>query len=434
MFCFPGGKSQRVAKPPQVPLTQSSAADRKGVGRPRKNMRKSNVVQSSNSKGLMKGARKVGEPSLVNLPMLKPMSNQQRAFAQEHHCFLLRNLEKVRRMKTTGGQTQVPKAPGGACQTPKEKTVVESKSQSDAIFTQLAALTNNSTSRTVRTRRLALAQDDPEMSKTAKLAKVLKDLYAIVATANDENGQPLCTPFITLPAKRKLPEYYEKVQDPIDLSMIDQCINVGHYKTAEQFDQDMIKLFDNNVKYFGRTSEIGIAAARLRKLYLGSKADFVEAITTATGAPPSHGFLPPRGSSAGEEDVIRCICGLHRDEGLMIQCERCLVWQHCDCVKADTSVESYLCERCQPRDIDMEIPLEGEDEEEEGKKYFVTLMRGDLQLRQGDTVYVLRDTPEKHTYKTIQKFDYEQMDIFRIETLWKNNEWVFFFLLFTLNM
>lgn len=142
--------------------------------------------------------------------------------------------------------------------------------------------------------------------------QVLKDLYTIVTTANDENGQPLCTPFMTLPPKRKLSDYYDKITEPIDLSTIDQCIGTGHYKTADHFDQDMIRLFDNNVRYFGRTSEVGIAAARLRKLYLGSKPDFVDAITEATGSPPSQNFLPPRGSTAGEEDVIRCICGLHR--------------------------------------------------------------------------------------------------------------------------
>uniref|UniRef100_A0A0C9R856 Ash1 protein n=1 Tax=Fopius arisanus TaxID=64838 RepID=A0A0C9R856_9HYME len=412
-----GGKSQRVARsvpaPPQV-----ESSERKAVGRPRKNVRKSNVVQAT-SKGLCK-TRKIGDSSLINTPTMKPMSHQQRCFAQQHHCFLLRNLEKVRRMKVPLVQPSpvTGKAKDKAVVAVKEKAPAD-KNHADAFFTQLNALTNNP-SRTVRTRSLAQAQDDPEVNKTAKLAKVLKDLYTVVSSANDENDLPLCTPFINLPPKRKLPEYYEKVQEPIDLTMIDQNIGTGHYKTAEHFDQDIIKLFDNNVKYFGRTSEIGIAAARLRKLYLGSKADFIDAITEATGAPPAQGFLPPQGSTAGEEDVIRCICGLHRDEGLMIQCERCLVWQHCDCVKADTSVESYLCERCQPREVDLEIPLEGE--EEEGKKHFVTLLRGELQLRQGDTVYVLRDTPEKHTYKTIQKFDYEQMDIFRIERLWKDDK------------
>ncbi|XP_066595274.1 histone-lysine N-methyltransferase ash1 isoform X2 [Prorops nasuta] len=414
-----GGKSQRVSRTVASLPSQSENNERRSVGRPRKN-RKSNTVQSSNSKGIVK-TRKVGETSLIHTPQLKPMSHQQRSFAQQHHCFLLRNLEKVRRLKSLVNQVHIQngKTKIGGIQAAKEKSLGDSKTQSDAFYSQLTALTNNNP-RTVRTRRLAQAQDDPEVHKTAKLAKVLKELYTVVTTANDENHQLLCTSFMNLPTKRKLPEYYEKIIDPIDLSTIDQCIGTGHYKTAEQFDQDMIKLFDNNVRFFGRTSEVGIAAARLRKLYLGCKPDFVEAITEATGSPPSQGFLPPRGSTAGEEDVIRCICGLHRDEGLMIQCERCLVWQHCDCVKADTSAESYLCERCQPRPVDLEILLEGE-EEEEGKKHYVTLLRGDLQLRQGDTVYVLRDTPEKHTYKTIQKPDYEQMDIFRIERLWKNN-------------
>ncbi|KYN40734.1 Histone-lysine N-methyltransferase ash1 [Trachymyrmex septentrionalis] len=418
-----GGKSQRVARSvPSLP-SQMEPIERRSVGRPRKNIRKSNAVQSANSKNICK-SRKVGDPILThNTPQLKPMSYQQRCFAREHHCFLLRNLEKVRRLKSASVQQvqiQNGKAKSGNTVVAKEKSSGDSKAQSDAFFSQLTALTNTN-ARTVRTRRLAQAQDDPEVHKTAKLATVLKNLYTIVTTANDENGQLLCIPFMTLPSKRKLSDYYEKIVEPIDLITIDQCIGTGHYKTAEHFDQDMIKLFDNNVRFFGRTSEIGIAAARLRKLYLGSKPDFVDAITEATGSPPSQGFLPPRGSTAGEEDVIRCICGLHRDEGLMIQCERCLVWQHCDCVKADTSVESYLCERCQPREVDLEIPLEGEEEEED-KKHYVTLMRGDLQLRQGDTVYVLRDTPDKHTYKTIQKPDYEQMDIFRIERLWKNHE------------
>lgn len=82
--------------------------------------------------------------------------------------------------------------------------------------------------------------------------------------------------------------------------------------------------------------------------------------------------------------MIRCICGMFRDEGLMIQCERCLVWQHCDCVRADTDAEKYLCERCSPREVDFEIPLEVAPEyATEGQSHYMTLLRGDLQLRQG---------------------------------------------------
>jgi histone-lysine N-methyltransferase ASH1L len=50
----------------------------------------------------------------------------------------------------------------------------------------------------------------------------------------------------------------------------------------------------------------------------------------------------------------------------------------------------------------------------------------------GDTVYVLRDIieenapktspPTKHTYKTIKNFSYADLDIFRIERLWKDEK------------
>lgn len=52
-----------------------------------------------------------------------------------------------------------------------------------------------------------------------------------------------------------------------------------------------------------------------------------------------------------EEEIIRCLCGLFNDEGLMIQCEKCFVWQHCDCVGVKDQPEHYLCELCDPRPV-----------------------------------------------------------------------------------
>lgn len=92
-----------------------------------------------------------------------------------------------------------------------------------------------------------------------------------------------------------------------------------------------------------------------------------------------------------EEDVIHCICGLFKDEGMMIQCERCLVWQHCDCVGADASVEHYLCERCSPRTVNLEIPFPKEpDYAQPGQFHHVTLLRGDIQIKQGEPSIVLK--------------------------------------------
>merc|ERR1712228_341875 len=57
----------------------------------------------------------------------------------------------------------------------------------------------------------------------------------------------------------------------------------------------------------------------------------------------------------GEDDSItRCICDFLHDDGYMISCDKCLVWQHVVCMGLDRNniPDEYLCEVCKPRPID----------------------------------------------------------------------------------
>ncbi|CAH1976738.1 unnamed protein product [Acanthoscelides obtectus] len=48
--------------------------------------------------------------------------------------------------------------------------------------------------------------------------------------------------------------------------------------------------------------------------------------------------------------VTRCICGYLHDDGYMVECDRCKVWQHVQCVVKNRQVpDEYLCEVCDPR-------------------------------------------------------------------------------------
>lgn len=50
------------------------------------------------------------------------------------------------------------------------------------------------------------------------------------------------------------------------------------------------------------------------------------------------------------EEIINCTCGITEEDGLMIQCDLCLCWQHghCNAIEKETDVpEKYVCYICQ---------------------------------------------------------------------------------------
>ncbi|RZC36921.1 histone-lysine N-methyltransferase ash1 [Asbolus verrucosus] len=398
-----GGKSQRVR---QLPSEAKETKHQPGrVGRPRKNQAKRTT---NNIKDIP-----LPQPTvpIIPPPQVKPMSHQQKCFILEHHCFLLRNLTRVKKVRDRSNSSVAV----------SRQQAMTPTNHGASFISHLNALQKP---RNIRTRRLAQAEENPELSKTIKLASVLRDIWNAVTKAKDENNEVLSTFFMNMPSKRKVPEFYQRISNPIDLGTIEQNIGTGVYLTPESFNADMNRLFANYMRFYGRTNEVGVAAVKLKKIYAEAKQQSLPKFENVLGKKPPPNFVSNRNRSKDEEeDIIRCICGMPRDEGLMIQCERCMVWQHSECVKADVSAESYHCEQCVPREVDYEIPLD--EYTEHGHRYFMTLLRGELQLRQGDTVYVLRDIPipgtdRKHTYDTIGKIDYADLDIFRIERLWKD--------------
>jgi len=214
----------------------------------------------------------------------------------------------------------------------------------------------------------------------------------------------------------------------VEFRSIQSQVEQGHYKTPQEYDDHMQQLFMEAKQQHGDDEGKAKALQSLKDCYEQQKAaSYVQLVEILGDSESLQSFKPkevilpveeaakvavkkspgakdrdsplvpskttplllPVGGSP-EEDVIRCICGLYKDEGLMIQCAKCMVWQHTECTKADIDADNYQCERCEPREVDREIPLD--EYTEEGHRYYLSLMRGDLQVRQGDAVYVLRDT------------------------------------------
>ncbi|CAB1321165.1 unnamed protein product, partial [Coregonus sp. 'balchen'] len=345
-----------------------------------------------------------------------------RNFVLKHRVFLLRNWEKMREKQELLKREGEREASGGLSIYTRWGGVIrdDGNIKSDVFLTQFSAL---QTSRSVRTRRLAAAEENTEVTRTARLAHIFKEIYSA--------GQTLAAPLVNLPSRKRNTQYYEKVSDPLDLSTIEKQITTGHYKTVEAFDTDMLKVFRNAEKYYGRKSSVGRDVCRLRKAYYGARHEAAVQIDEIVGETASeadssdslerdhahhhhhHGGGWP-GSHDKDDDIIRCICGMYKDEGLMIQCEKCMVWQHFDCMRLEAE----------------EVPMLPQPSyAQSGSIYYICLLRDELLLHQGDCVYLMRDSrrnpegqPVRQSYRLLSHVNRDKLDIFRIEKLWKSEK------------
>ncbi|KAF1800903.1 hypothetical protein V8B55DRAFT_1531727 [Mucor lusitanicus] len=55
-------------------------------------------------------------------------------------------------------------------------------------------------------------------------------------------------------------------------------------------------------------------------------------------------------NSSDGGSITRCVCGETHSVGLMVQCDKCEVWQHCECMGLEQPdiPDHYYCEQCKP--------------------------------------------------------------------------------------
>ncbi|XP_016998103.2 histone-lysine N-methyltransferase ash1 [Drosophila takahashii] len=456
-----GGKSQRVKPLPAAEAKPACEGPSGRNGRQRKHKAKKHAQRQAGK----------DTASAVAVAKLQPLSEKEKKLVKQFNTFLVRNFEKIRRCKAKRAAVAAPV--GTTASSPAHGVAngdIPGRRPSTPSSTSLAAQISALCSpRNMKTRGLAQAVHDPELEKMAKMAVVLRDICSAVESLKMSD---LLTTVSSKKKKAIKNSSSAKLSatagtSRVEFRSIQVQVEQGHYKTPQEYDDHMQQLFMEAKQQHGDDEGKVKALQSLKDCYEQQKtASYVQLVEILGDSESLQSFKPkemllpveeaqkvavkkspgakdrdspqvPLKSTppllpieaSPEEDVIRCICGLYKDEGLMIQCAKCMVWQHTECTKADIDADNYQCERCEPRTVDREIPLE--EFTDEGHRYYLSLMRGDLQVRQGDAVYVLRDIPikdeagkvlptQKHTYETIGAIDYQECDIFRVEHLWKN--------------
>ena len=175
-----GGRTQRVNGPSVSNGSTSLDVNSKDTGDDKK---KSGNAPTKAKRSERNSASSTQISRLLLLAPIKPLSDEDLAVVRKYSCFLFRNFEKVRKLRDflqlkMSGQLPKNATFSSTINNNKEEAIPKSE---EMILTGLTALT---TARSMQTRRLAIAQDDPKVTKVVKLAQILREIFAQVTTQN----------------------------------------------------------------------------------------------------------------------------------------------------------------------------------------------------------------------------------------------------------
>ena len=415
-----GGKTAAVAgksnKESKSSKQQECSSKDEKVSRQQQHQGGKSEQKTSSKSSSNGGAELLNRSNLNHFASLKPMTSAQQSFCRKHSVLLLRNLEKIRKLRDlylnpgnfsssitrvdSARKTSNKRAPPATSVQVEEETQNPSPgdkskevSSEQPLVKDLPQPVTTSTN-SVQTRLSVFPVESTDTSKLEQIVGAFFEILESLTELQDKDGQNVIKHFMSSPSREECPEYYNKLSEPIDISSIKQGLESASYNSPAHIDQDFLLLFQNNIRYYGFNSPLGRAAKLLRKKYFELTEERKEQFGGVTLTRPEP--------MVTDEDIINCGCGQYKDEGVMIQCDQCQCWQHTDCVNPDLdpeTVDQWSCDQCShahhghptdqlPRDIAL-VPQP--EFASPGETYYVSMVREDgMQLVLGMTVYVLR--------------------------------------------
>lgn len=120
-----------------------------------------------------------------------------------------------------------------------------------------------------------------KLSVDPKLKKQMNKVMREVIIYADETGRVLSDPFMKLPSRQKLPDYYEIIKKPLDIKKILQRIEDGKYYDFTELEKEFGVLCRNAQIYNEETSLIYEDSIQLTKVFFNAKQNLFAQLAAA---------------------------------------------------------------------------------------------------------------------------------------------------------
>ncbi|XP_078796454.1 uncharacterized protein LOC101169930 isoform X2 [Oryzias latipes] len=150
-----------------------------------------------------------------------------------------------------------------------------------------------------------------EETPGSSLKEVLEQLLEAIVFHTDSSGRCVSEFFQKLPSKVQYPDYYAIIKEPIDLRMIAQRIQIGHYKSISAMTKDIDLMTKNAKTYNEPGSQIFKDANTIKKVFIQLKTELEHAEPTSSvlirsgqGGRLSSSTVALQYGSESEEDPV----------------------------------------------------------------------------------------------------------------------------------
>ncbi|XP_073448547.1 protein polybromo-1 isoform X15 [Aquarana catesbeiana] len=139
-----------------------------------------------------------------------------------------------------------------------------SESEEDASLN--AAVTAAVTTSTSSIRYEEPESEGESVTSFMDISNPLYQLYETVRSCRNNQGQLIAEPFFQLPSKKKYPDYFQQIKNPISLHQIRNKLKNQEYESLDHLETDLNMMFENAKRYNVPNSAIYKRVFKLQQL------------------------------------------------------------------------------------------------------------------------------------------------------------------------